>query len=240
MDSIPINGLDLAVIVILLVSALLAFMRGFVHEVLSIGAWVGAAFGALYGLPFAQPIARKSIPFDWAADAAAVVVLFLAGLLVLSLITNALSKTVQASALNNLDRSLGFLFGLARAAVILSILLVAADWLMDKDSRPQWMQKAKTLPALEMGAEGLKNLMPDSFMAAEDAAKEAAGTAKDAMELKQTLDRLTQPTPSAAPAGGTTSEGADTAPETGYDSKERRDMERLLQSTEPPQTEPPR
>ncbi|MDX2144721.1 MAG: CvpA family protein [Rhodospirillaceae bacterium] len=237
MDNIPINGLDLAVIAILLISALLAFMRGFVHEVLSIGAWVGAAFGALYGLPFAQPIARKSIPFDWAADAAAIVVLFLAGLLVLSLITNALSKTVQASALNNLDRSLGFLFGLARAAVILSILLIAADWLMDKDNRPQWMQKAKTLPALEMGADTLKNLMPDSFMAAEDAAKEAAGTAKDAMELKQTLDRLTQPTPGAQPAP----EGsAPTQPETGYDNKERRDMERLLQSTEPPKkTEPP-
>ena len=145
MDSIPINGLDLAVIIALLVSALLAFMRGFVHEVLSIGAWVGASLTALYGLPLAQPFARKTIPIDWAADAAAAVVLFLAALLVLSFITNSLSKTVQASAMNNLDRSLGFVFGLARAAVILSILLIATDWLMDKTARPVWMQKAKTL-----------------------------------------------------------------------------------------------
>jgi hypothetical protein len=78
--------------------------------------------------------------------------------------------------------------------------------------------------------------MPDSFMAAEDAAKEAAGTAKDAMELKQTLDRLTQPTPNAGPASaGETGGDEAPAPEPGYDSKERRDMERLLQSTEPPQ-----
>ncbi|MSO98296.1 MAG: CvpA family protein [Rhodospirillaceae bacterium] len=233
MEAIPINGLDLAVIVVLLVSALLAFMRGFVHEILSIGAWVGAALGALYGLPLAQPFARKTIPFDWAADAAAAVVLFLAGLLILSLITSALSKTVQASALNNLDRSLGFLFGLVRAAIVLSILLIAADWLMDKSARPLWMQKAKTLPAIELGADTMKKLMPESFMAAEDAAKEAAGTAKDALELKQTLDRLTTPTPSAEPApkGG---EGAKPAEVPGYDNKERRDMERLLQSTEPP------
>lgn len=231
MDNIPINGLDLAVILVLLASALLAFMRGFVHEVLSIGAWVGAALTALYGLPLAQPIARKAIPIDWAADAVAAIVLFLGSLLVLSLVTNALSKTVQASALNNLDRSLGFLFGLIRAAVILSILLIAADWLMDKSARPQWMEKAKTLPAIELGADVLKDLMPDSFMAAEDTAKEAAGTAKDALELKQTLDRLTQPQPSEA----SKPEGAAADQKPGYDNKERRDMERLLQSTETPQ-----
>lgn len=232
MDAIPINGLDLAVIVVLLVSALLAFMRGFVHEVLSIGAWVGAALAALYGLPLAQPLARKTIPIDWAADAAAVVVLFLIALLALSFVTSALSKTVQASALNNLDRSLGFVFGLARAAVILSILLIAADWLMDKSARPDWMQKAKTLPAIELGSDVMKDLLPDSFMAAEDAAKEAAGSAKDALELKQTLDRLTAPTPSADPAQG--GEKAGPAPKPAYDDKERRDMERLLQSTETP------
>jgi membrane protein required for colicin V production len=239
MDALPINGLDLAVIVVLLVSALLAFMRGFVHEVLSIGAWVGAALAALYGLPLAQPLARKTIPIDWAADAAAAVVLFLVALLVLSFATSALSKTVQASALNNLDRSLGFVFGLARAGVILSILLIATDWLMDKSARPDWMQKAKTLPAVELGADVLRELMPDSFMAAEDAAKEAAGSAKDALELKQTLDRLTQPTPTAEPAkaGEKTPEGKDegAAEKPAYDNKERRDMERLLQSTETPQ-----
>ena len=238
MDSLPINGLDLAVVIILLVSGLLAFMRGFVHEVLSVGAWVGAALTALYGLPLARPFARKTIPIDWAADGVAAIVLFLAALLILSMITNALSKSVQASALNNLDRSLGFVFGLARAALILSILLIAADWLMDKNARPQWMQKAKTLPALELGADVMKRLMPDSFMAAEDAAKEAAGKAKDAMELKQTLDRLTQPTPTAEP---TQTNGKQTDPKTtpqpekpAYDNKERRDMERLLQSTESP------
>ncbi|MBL8644614.1 MAG: CvpA family protein [Rhodospirillaceae bacterium] len=231
MDNLPINGLDAAVIVILLVSALLAFMRGFVHEVLSIGAWVGAALTALYGLPLAQPIARGMIPIDWAADAVASIVLFLGALLVLSLVTSALSKTVQASALNNLDRSLGFLFGLVRAAVILSIVLIAADWLMDKSSRPQWMQKAKTLPAIEVGADALKNLIPESFMAAKDAAKEAAGTAKDAMELKQTLDRLTTPTPAAEPPKP---DGAKPEEKPGYDNKERQDMERLLQSTESP------
>ena len=140
--------------------------------------------------------------------------------------------------MNNLDRSLGFVFGLARAAVILSILLIATDWLMDKTARPVWMQKAKTLPAIELGANVLKDLMPDSFIAAEDAAKEAADTAKDALELKRTLDRLTQPTPTAEPTPNTPTTSDPKMPPTAekpaYDNKERRDMERLLQSTETP------
>ena len=50
MDGLPINGLDLAVGIVLLISALLAFMRGFVHEVLSIAAWVGALLACLLSL----------------------------------------------------------------------------------------------------------------------------------------------------------------------------------------------
>ena len=36
-EGLPINGLDLTVGIVLLISALLAFIRGFVHEVLSTG-----------------------------------------------------------------------------------------------------------------------------------------------------------------------------------------------------------
>ncbi|MCB2108691.1 MAG: CvpA family protein [Rhodobacteraceae bacterium] len=221
MDSLPINGLDIAVIVVLLVSALLAFMRGFVHEILSIGAWVGAVLCAMYGLPYVRPFANDLIPFTWAADGAAAIALFLIGLLVLSLITNTLSKSVKASALNALDRSLGFLFGLARAAVILAIMLMVGDWLMGPDKRPDWMQSAKTLPLIQITADGIKQIIPDQLMAAEDATKDAAGTAKGVIELKDTFDRLTQPTP----------ESGDGAPDGAYSDKERRDMERLLQGT---------
>ena len=47
MDWLPINIVDLIVIVVLLLSALLAFSRGFVHEVLGVGAWVAAIFATL-------------------------------------------------------------------------------------------------------------------------------------------------------------------------------------------------
>ena len=222
MANLPINGLDLAVGIVLLISALLAFMRGFVHEVLSVAAWVGAVLAAVHGLPFARPFARSIISIDWAADSAAAVLIFLVVLLALSIITNAVARSIQKSALNNLDRSLGFVFGLARALVILGVGLIIADWLTATE-RPIWMRHAKTLPIIELTADGLKAILPPSFMAGGDAVKDGAVKINKAIEAKETLDRLTAPT-----AQGNT----DTAKPEGYQDKERRDMERLIQTNE--------
>ena len=61
MDSGGLAILDLALIAVVLLSGLLALLRGFVHEVLSFGAWIGAALVALYAFPYAQPYARDLI-----------------------------------------------------------------------------------------------------------------------------------------------------------------------------------
>ncbi|MGA0394649.1 MAG: CvpA family protein, partial [Rhodospirillales bacterium] len=61
MDSLPVNATDLVIFVVLLISALLAFARGFVHELLSIVGWIGAIFATIYGYPYLKPFARDLI-----------------------------------------------------------------------------------------------------------------------------------------------------------------------------------
>ena len=112
LSDLPINVVDIGVLLILLISAVLAYACGFVHEVLSVGGWIGAIFATFYGFPYAKPFARKYISLDLAADLTAGTVIFIVTLVFLSLITRAVAKSVKASALNVLDRSLGFLFGL--------------------------------------------------------------------------------------------------------------------------------
>lgn len=219
----PVNGLDLAVIVILLLSAILAFLRGFVHEVLSIAAWVIAVFAVIYGLPLAQPIARDLIPNTLFADIAAAVVIFLVALVICSILTKMMAKTIQASALNNLDRSLGFVFGLARGLVIFGAILIVLDWIYEEDIRPHWVESAKTLPVIEATSDLIVDLMPEGFMAAEDAAKEASESAREALELKETLDLLTQPPPGNDTPTDPSSDGA-------YEQDERSNMDRLFQT----------
>lgn len=225
MENLPISALDLFVIVVLVISAVLSSMRGFVHELLSFAAWVVAALGALFLQPFAQPIARKYIPIAWAADAAALAALFLILMVALSLVTAAVSKTVKASALSGLDRSLGAVFGLARGAAILAVLLMLADGLMGRDARPAWINTAKTLPLIQVASDELREFMPDSFMAAEQATTGLAGTARQALELKETLEQLTQPAPGAQNNGASVS----AAPASG--DQTRGDLQGLLQGT---------
>ena len=225
MESIPINGLDLAVIVILLLSAVLAFMRGFVHEVLSVAAWIGGIFAVIYGVPELRYIARDMVPNELIADSITGVVIFLAVLVVLSILTKILSKSIQASALNNLDRSLGFVYGLVRGAVIFAAVLIIIDWVVSDAPRPQWVQSARTLPVIEVTADVIRSVLPETFMAAEDAAKEASETAKEALELKETFDKLTQPPPGPNP-------DADAPPDGAYEEDKRGGMDRLFETNQ--------
>ena len=219
-----INPLDVVVVVILLISAVLAFMRGFVHEVLSIAAWIGAAFAALYGLPYAQPYARDLINWTIAADAGAFVFLFLVTLFALSAGTRAIAKGIQHSAFNNLDRSLGFVYGLARGAVVLCGFVLILEWLMTQEEYPAWIAEAKTLPLMEVGAETLRNVVPDSLRSAETQAREATDQLEEAITLQETLERLTSPEP--APADDSGRDG-------GYTDSERRQIDQLFQTTDP-------
>ena len=71
MNSLPFGIIDICFVAILVISGILAYIRGFVREVLSVAAWVGAAFVTLYGYPHLQPFARAHIENRMIADVAA-------------------------------------------------------------------------------------------------------------------------------------------------------------------------
>src|SRR3954451_23569891 len=82
----PITILDIILLGVMLVSALLAMIRGFMREVLSIAAWVIAAVATLYALPRLGPLAKQyfaNLP-DIASTAIVGVGVFLGTLLLVS------------------------------------------------------------------------------------------------------------------------------------------------------------
>ena len=228
MGSIDVNALDAGIAIVVLLSAVLAFFRGFVREVLAVAGWIGAVFAALYGLPLVRPYARDLIPIDMAADAVAGGVIFLVVLVTLSLVTHFISRRVQESTLNALDRSLGVLFGIARGAVIVVLAYMVVGWLVPPAEQPGWMRDARTMPLVERGRDVLVTLVPGTFGAAEDATRGAADTARKARETKEMLDRMSRPEPAAEQGDG---DGAD-----GYSDDVRNSLQRLLESTADPET----
>ena len=217
MDSLsdfPVNVVDIGVLAVLLISAVLAYARGFVHEVLSVGGWVGAIFATFYGFPYAKPFARKYIPLEIAADLTAGIVIFIVTLVFLSLLTRAVARQVQSSALNVLDRSLGFLFGLARGAVLVCVTYIGLELIMPPADQPQMVQSARTIQLIKPGAALLKSLVPDHISARSITGGDSGSGGVD-------LQRLNSPTPKQPDAPKTE----------GYDAGTRKGMERLIDGT---------
>jgi membrane protein required for colicin V production len=222
-NDLPINVFDAGVILILLISAFLAYMRGFVHEVLSFGGWVGAIFVTLYGFPYAKPYARDLIKIELGADLAAGLVIFVISLVAFSYITRVISKRVQGSMLNALDRALGFLFGMARGAIVVCILYIGFNVVLPEEEQPVIIVEAKSMELIKPGAELLREILPKnaSSKAMSDAAVRAKKKTKEIFGAKKIMDDLISPKPK-----------SDDATDTGsYGRKERLDMERLIESS---------
>lgn len=165
MTFFGLNAFDLVVFAIVILSGLFALVRGLVKEVLSIGSWIGAMFAALYGFAWVRPLANRFVSPPWLADAITGLGLFVVSLIVLGLLATLISRAVRRTSASALDRSLGFLFGLARGAVIVCIAWIALEWALPPPE-PVWLKGAHTLPLVQRGADLLMGMVPGHASAA--------------------------------------------------------------------------
>jgi membrane protein required for colicin V production len=199
MDSFPVNPTDILVAVVLLLSAILAFSRGAVREILGVGAWVGAAFATIYGFPHLRPFARELIESQLIADAAAALVIFLIALILLVVVSQIIAARIQGSRLGALDRTLGFIFGLVRGAVLICLAYMMFVWAMAPEDRPAWIAKAKTMPYIVMGVEAIRSVVPDEVEEkAASAVRQQSETSSDVLKALRQYEELKNP-PSPSP-----------------------------------------
>jgi membrane protein required for colicin V production len=141
--------IDAAGAVIVILSGILAYSRGFTRELLAIGGWILSGFAAFYFAPMLEPLMRE-IPVvgKFLAEncvismIAAFSLIVAAGLLVLAVFTPVFSSAVLESALGPVDRVFGFLFGVARG-----VLLIAVAYLIYIN-----LSGDEVIPALENAA----------------------------------------------------------------------------------------
>ena len=133
--------IDGVVALIIVLSGLLAYSRGFMREVLAIAGWVAAAVLAFIFAPQAVPLV-KEIPVvgDFLRDSCELSVItgfaavFAIALIVVSIFTPLFSSLVQRSALGGLDQALGFFFGIARGILLVAIAFFVYDTVMTGQS----------------------------------------------------------------------------------------------------------
>ncbi len=219
MEASPINLADAAVVLVVLISGLLAFFRGLVHEVLAVISWIGAALATVYGFPYARPYAAELITVPLIADMVAGVGIFLVTLIVLSILTNFIARRIRLSALGPLDRSLGLVFGFLRGAALIAVAWLGLNMLLPREDHPAWITEAKVRPLVERSAVLLVSILPARIRRE---LGEKSGPARDSLEDLQRLqdyrNLLSPPTKSDAAAG-----------EPGYNSRERNEMQRAIE-----------
>lgn len=157
----PITLLDIILLVVMVMSALLAMVRGFMREVLSIASWIAAAAATLYAYPRLLPAAKQYFNNDLFASLAVIGGVFVGTLLIVSILTIKLSDKIQDSRIGALDRTLGFLFGLARGLIIVVVAFAFFAWLVPDRSQPEWVRNAKSRVILQGTGQWLISMLPE-------------------------------------------------------------------------------
>jgi membrane protein required for colicin V production len=161
MLELPVTFADLLILLVLLTSAVQATMHGLLQLTLSYVAWVVAGIATLRFYPVFQPIAQANIELEWAADAAAIVGLFLIIMIPLSFISYRVTEGVKKAGGGPLDRALGFVFGLGRGLIVLAVAYILLIQFLPEDDQPAWIQQARLLPLVQETGNILLSIAPD-------------------------------------------------------------------------------
>jgi membrane protein required for colicin V production len=141
--------LDAILVGIMLISALLAMVRGFSREVLSVVSWLAAAAAAFFFYQPLTPYVQEYVSSEKVAMAAAALGIFVVTLIIVSFITLRIADFIIDSRIGALDRALGFVFGAARGLLLVVVAMLFFNWLSPADTQPAWITNAKSKPYLD-------------------------------------------------------------------------------------------
>jgi membrane protein required for colicin V production len=173
------TGFDIAVLLLVGMGAVTGFLRGFVHEMLALAAWIFALF-AIHTLH--TPLSAALTPMVGTPSGAAVLsfaLLLLVPYAVVKLVANWLGAKSRNSVLGPIDRVLGFGFGGVKGLIIVvlafSVLVLGYDTVWGPGGRPDWITQARTYRFINASSEALVKMIGERRQAAvEAAAKEDA------------------------------------------------------------------
>ena len=117
---------DIAILIVVGISAIISLFRGFVREVLSLLAWVIALWVAYQFSSSAAPLFESFVALPSARQIIAFVVLLVVSLMAVGIINFLISKLIESTGLSGTDRALGMVFGILRGIVLVTLLVMLA------------------------------------------------------------------------------------------------------------------
>lgn len=193
---------DIFVVLVLLVSVVIAVLRGFIREILTIFGLAGGAAAAYMFSPLLTPSMRGwlgvtddvdaeklfgIVPYDAVAIGLSYAVVFIVFVIILSVLSHFLAEFVKNMGLGAVDRSLGAVFGLVRGALVLGLLYLPILYFVEeeqmKDDLP-FLHESQSRVYLAATSQWIDGFLPKSDVAD---SKDADGDAKEPSELQKKL-----------------------------------------------------
>jgi len=149
---------DFAIIGIIALSAVIGLARGFIREVLSLAIWVVAVFAAW---TFHRPLAEQLTP--WLSTPSvrigvAFIILVLVVLILGAILGQILTTLIEKTGLTGTDRLLGVVFGAARGALLVAVLVYLAALTPMPDD--PWWKESQLIGHFQTLADRMLALIP--------------------------------------------------------------------------------
>lgn len=234
--SMIFDGVVLAAVIL---SSIVAFLRGFIREVLTIVGVVGGLLASYFGGPFLIPLMRgwwgvdeslkgdeaqklfDIVPLTVAADVCAYGAIFIVVVVVLSVLSHFLAVGAKKIGLGPVDRTLGVVFGIARAVVLLALLYLLPLFLISAEDRDEWFADSRSRVYIESTAKWIATFLPEAKI---EEQKDASARALDKIDaLKGAADII---------APQTEQKPAPAHQEEGYKGEERQTLDQLFETNQ--------
>ena len=152
--------IDYIILGIIGVSTIISLIRGFVREAMSLVVWVLAFWVAwTFFRELAVELEMFSVPSVRLGVAFAI--LFLATLIIGALINYLVGQLVDKTGLSGTDRLIGMLFGAARGALLVAVLVLLAG--LTPFPEDPWWQESQLVGYFQELATWLKTLLPEDI-----------------------------------------------------------------------------
>jgi membrane protein required for colicin V production len=162
MEQLGITVFDVAVIAVAVFGAVIGMSSGFAHAVMFIGSWIGAGWVAWRYSKVIQPEVEQLVGSTELAYFISMLAVFVAALIVLVMLTNALSRSIKASPLGKPDRILGAGFGVLCAWVVVGAAFLFYGYLGPR-TLPPAVEGAATFPMVKEMATFIEPNLPAGF-----------------------------------------------------------------------------
>lgn len=168
------TGLDIFVLLLMGGGAVFGFLRGFVQELLSLGAWVLVIFGVRFLHMPITDVLRAPVGNDGGASVLAFAAIIIVTYALGRWIARSIGQKSRESVLGPIDRVLGFGFGMIKgligATLVFLFVVLIYDSIFSADAkRPDWLTQSRTFPLLNASGNALIDIVELQRANADDA-----------------------------------------------------------------------